>query len=562
MGALVGSLLRFKFFIDRHTLERSFRRKCQNPLKTQWAFLKELLYRNQDTAFGRKYRFAEIKNLQDFRDRVPIHLWEDLEPYMEEVQRGNLQVLFPSDEELLMFATTSGTTGKPKFIPYTRAAYEHYSAWSLMWPHLLKESPRTFYGHVLTFPGDPEEGYFGKIPYGAISAKCYAQQNWLVRYLYPYPYTVSRIKDYALRYYTIMRIAVEKQVSFIPIANPSTILTLFKVARERREDIIEDIRAGRLRDADRMPAKFRDVMLKKLRPNPWRARELEEICKKTGDFLPCDYWKGLCTFLSWSGGPLRLYLEQLSGFVDFSQVKFFDLGLLASEGRFSFPISSKQKGTCLNIVSNFFEFIPEDQADDPDADVLTADQLKQGNRYFILITNASGLYRYNIHDLIEVAGFYEQAPLIRFCNKGKHISNITGEKITEFQVTEGARRASEKVGYPIKDFTVCLHWDDHRPSYTFLKNSDPDDDERTLQTFINAFESELMEMNLEYRSKRESMRLGPVRLKVVHGYEDYEKEKKLRTHNLSQYKHAFLVNDPAFEKQFPAEQEVISSIAP
>jgi hypothetical protein len=534
-------------------------------MKVQWAYLRELLKRHQDTEFGRKYNFSSIHNIREYQERVPIHVWEDISPYMARVRNGNHRVLFPSHEKILMFAQTSGTAGQPKYIPVTETSYRFYGKyWDHTWSCLAREFPWAPFDKSLYFPGDPEEGYFRDVPYGAITAKAYAQQGFLKRSLYPYPYQVSKIKDYDLRYYTIMRISVEKKISIIPIANPSTILTLFNVARERADEIIEDIQNGQLRDVDRMPNELKSSILKQLRPNPKRANELKRILTQSGDFLPQDYWKGPKIILCFASGPLRLYLKQLDQYLD--NFYLFDVGLLASEGRFSFPIApiQQQEGCCLTLESNFFEFIPEDETENPNPKALTLDQCELGKRYFIIITNYSGLYRYNISDVVEVTGFYGKVPVIAFCNKGKHFSNITGEKLSEIQVTESVRRAGEKIGYRLDDFVVCLHWDENKPNYSLLKSTGEDDNSHVLQKLVNFVDEELMRLNVEYKSKRQSLRLGPLTLKIVHGhdYQDYEDKKEKLSPNLAQYKHTFLIGDPSFESQFKFIHEIPSSIVP
>jgi GH3 auxin-responsive promoter len=566
MGRIVGTLFRTKATIDKITKVRAFSKTSQEPMKAQEAFLKELLLRHRDTDFGKKYHFNEIHSTQEFRKRVPIHQWKDISPYIEEVKKGNKTSLFPSNEKLLMFAATSGTTGQPKLVPVTETSYRHYGKyWDLHWSNIINEAPWAANGKALYFPGDPEEGYIGEIPFGAITAKAYEQQNAVTRALYPYPHQIAKVKNYDVRYYTIMRIGVEQNVTIIPIANPSTIITLVKLARERAKDIIDDIRTGRLRYQNQMPEELRKALLKQISPNPRRAAQLENILKETGDFLPRDYWNSRNFAINcFASGPLNLYLKQLPCYFD--NPKIADFGLLASEGRLSFPIASTniQKGCCLTLETNFFEFIPEDQIESPHPDILTLDQVELGKRYFILFSNFAGLYRYNISDVVEVTGFYGKVPLIYFCNKGKHYSNITGEKLSEIQVTESVRKAGERAGYHLEDFVVCLHWDEEKPGYTLLKSSNKQEDYGLLRELVNLVEEELMGMNIEYKSKRESLRLAPLTLKVVNGsgYEDYESKKQLSAHNLSQYKHVFLVGDPDFEKQFDCREAIVSTVNP
>lgn len=551
--SLVGKVSRAKFFLNRLTKLTDYHRKCRSPMRSQWSFLQGLLRRHSNTKFGRHYDFKSIRSIKEFQDRIPLHTWEDLLPYMQTVMAGDKTALFPDDEPLLMYATTSGTTGKPKYIPVTKTSYERWGYyWDHYWSAVSLEAPRCTEHKALYFPGDPEEGYINGIPYGAITAKAYEQQNFLLKTMYPYPYQICRIKDYDIRYYTIMRLALEYQVSVAPIANPSTVLTLFRMARERYPEMIADIYDGRLRHKNRMPKKVRDLLSHQVRSNKSRARELERIAENTGDFIPRDYWpefEGLCCFAS---GPLKLYLKQLREYLNF--FKICDFGLLSSEGRLTFGVGTIQShpGACPTLESNFFEFIPENEIENKYPTLLTLDQLELGQRYFIIFTNYSGLYRYNISDLMEVTGFNENTPMLTFCNKGKHMSNITGEKLSEFQVTECVRLAAEQCNYHLDDFVMCLHWDADLPSYAILKNGDEQDNANKLQMLVDCIDEQLMKMNVEYKSKRQSLRLGPLCIKPVSNneYRLYEIEKQSAAHNISQYKHAFLVGDPSFEEQF------------
>src|SRR5262249_43059361 len=290
-------------------------------------------------------------------------------------------------EKVIMYASTSGTTGSPKFIPVTNVSYQQYGKyWDHTWGQAIQEQPACVYGKALYFPGDPEEGYFNGIPHGAITAKAYAHQNRSAKTLYPHPFQICKVKDSSVRHYTIMRIALEEDIRIIAIANPSTILKLFDTARFRAEELIEDIRDGRLRYREHMPEELAAALMKKVRPNPKRARELKEVLRESGALLARDYWKGPLCALCFASGPMKLYLKQFSNYLNGH--KLFDFGLLASEGRFSFPVASQdhESGCCLTLETNFFEFIPEDQIDRPNPEVLTLDQIERGRRYFIIVT--------------------------------------------------------------------------------------------------------------------------------------------------------------------------------
>ena len=51
------------------------------------------------------------------------------------------------------------------------------------------------------------------------------------------------------------------------------------------------------------------------------------------------------------------------------------------------------------------EFQPADQDRAPQGrELLRVEQLEVGQRYFVYVTNTSGLYRYEMNDIIEVTG--------------------------------------------------------------------------------------------------------------------------------------------------------------
>ncbi|MDN8705136.1 GH3 auxin-responsive promoter family protein, partial [Staphylococcus aureus] len=73
-------------------------------------------------------------------------------------------------------------------------------------------------------------------------------------------------------------------------------------------------------------------------------------------------------------------------------------------------------------------------------------EVKPGERYRILLTNYSGFYRYDIGDVVEVLGFYEQTPLIVFRYRRGGLLSSTSEKTTEFHVTQVMQALQQEFG--------------------------------------------------------------------------------------------------------------------
>jgi hypothetical protein len=74
-------------------------------------------------------------------------------------------------------------------------------------------------------------------------------------------------------------------------------------------------------------------------------------------------------------------------------------------------------------------------------ELLRVEQLKAGQRYFVYVTNAPGLYRYEMNNIVEVTEHDRQTPLIRFVQKGKGVVSFTGEKLYEVQVIAAVEKA-------------------------------------------------------------------------------------------------------------------------
>ena len=135
------------------------------------------------------------------------------------------------------------------------------------------------------------------------------------------------------------------------------------------------------------------------------------------------------------------------------------------------------------------------------------------------MTTPSGFFRYNISDVVEVSGYVGGAPMIRFLNKGTHISSMVGEKLSEHNVVQAIARIYKKRGQNDRCFDVvlCPQWAEP-PFYRF--NIDREafaglDSEPVRTELGKNLDQELMAVNMEYQSKRKSDRLGSVEVRVL-----------------------------------------------
>ena len=399
----------------------------ENIVDCQSKTLAAKITRNTATDFGTDYGFKHIRSYDDFTRHIPILDYETLEPYIEKVKSGNLQAMFGPGQQVHMFAKTSGTTNKPKYIPVSSPFLKEYrQGWNIFGIKVLLDHPDAFLRPIaqVTSPMDEEYSNSG-IPCGAITGLMAATQKRLVRRYYVVPRDVAYITDATARYYCAMRFCIASDIGFMITANPATHLKLARIADRHATQMIRDIHDGSINHQMAVAENIRRKLLSRLKPDPATARKFDRLLSATGRLLPKDYWR-LGFIANWTGGTMGLHLRDFPEYFGDTPVR--DIGLLASEGRMSIPLTDGTPSGVLDIRSNFYEFIPSNEYGSEKPTVLRAHELETNHEYFILITTSAGFYRYDIGDRVRVTGFHNQTPLIEFLHKGVHSSSITGEK--------------------------------------------------------------------------------------------------------------------------------------
>lgn len=545
---------------------RQFHDHCREPLNAQRFLLTQILRKNADTAFGRKHKFSRISSFDEFQESVPTSSYDDLSPYIEASLKGEGAQL--TVEKPILFAKTSGTTGAAKFIPVTPESRSSKSQLMRVWlSALYRDHPSAFSGRILTVVSPEVESYAPcGIPCGSESGHGYKNVPRALKSMYSAPYEVYELKSYEAKYYTLLRVAAEQKISLIYTCNPSTVELIAKLLCKHTEKIIRDVRDGTLATDLEIPESFRSLLAKQLKPNPRQAAFLEEAVKKSnGELLPGFVWPHLAVIGCWKGGTVGMYLERFDRYFP-PGLPVRDIGYFASEHRGSVPMADEGSAGVLAVPTNVYEFLPADEEKSPGTSkLLTVDQLETGKQYFVYVTTAAGLHRYDMNDIIEVTGIHEKTPLVRFVQKGKGVVNFTGEKLSETQVLAAVQEAFSFIAGRY-EFIAAVGgmWGD-KPGYEFLVEFDENLKEADTTKLLNLLENALRRHNLEYAAKRDSLRLASPVLRVIKPgeFERYRKrviESGKKTDG--QFKILRLFADPAFAKEFEALQEISLNSAP
>jgi GH3 auxin-responsive promoter len=517
---MTGALLAAGLRLREWRRDVGFDRAAERPDRAQAAVLRALLDQNARTAFGRAHGFHAIRTAAEYRAAVPLRDYEGFRPYVERIVAGEPGVL--TAEPVMAFATTSGTTGQSKLVPVTRSSLARMAALVRLWMlRAHRDHPALLDGGLLTAVSPAIEGRTpAGLPCGAMSGLLQRQLPSLIQAAQAVPYATHLIEDCEARAFVLLRLGLARAVSVIGTPNPTTLIRLAAVARREADALLRAIHDGTLgipwpvvHEEPGWDARTsRRAVMAALRPDPARARGLAAAAGRRGALSLEDAWPGLALIGCWLGGHAGRHAARLAA--DYGPVPLRDLGLVASEGRVTLPVTDGSAGGVLALESGFYEFMPEESMDATAPPLLLAHELEIGRRYGVVLSSANGLYRYDLNDVVEVRGAYRRTPVIAFVRKGRDMTSITGEKLHLNHVQAAVREAERLTATEIWQFRLIPDVDAWR--YDLLvEPGGPDLDEIGAQAFARAVDDALARVNVEYAAKRRSHRLALPRLCVM-----------------------------------------------
>ena len=532
-----------------------FEQATKSVAETQGRKLHEILERNASTEYGREHRFRSIKDLKGFAKNVPVVSYEDIAERVQRMAAGEANVL--TAETPVMFSRTSGTTGEPKLVPVTPTCQgrDHADQMRTWLYHARKDHPGVLLGKVISLVSPAVEGHTKcGIPYGSTSGAIYRDMPRVVKSTYALPYEVFGIEDYDARYYVVLRLGLASDVTMFCTANPSSIAKLCEFAQEHADGLVKDIRDGGLDFELKLTEHERELVQGLCKADPARAAELDKARKRRdGRLLPADFWPNLAMIGTWKGGTVGSYVERFPEWFDPDGKRppaVRDLGWLSSEARGSVPLSDEGSAGVLTVGTNVYEFVEADVVDahpgQPSRwEFLGAHEVDAPRDYYVFVTTTGGLYRYDLNDIVRVLGFHNQAPLIEFQRKGRGMTSITGEKLSDAQVLEAVQAATAKAKVTLAHFRALA---EQEPAhYVFQVEAKGKLSEGQGRELLKAIDESLSSLNIEYAGKRKSQRLEAPELEIMKpGW--YEQGKQAQGGRLFQSKTVILKSAPEGEE--------------
>ena len=149
---------------------KDIKKWSSKPVETQFKVFDYLLDNVKKTTFGKDKGLISISTYEEFKTKVPIQDYEGFIPYINQIKKGDLNVLWPGRP--LYFAKTSGTTSGIKYIPLTKESVPYHinSARNAILCYVHETGKTQFLDKKLIFlSGSPELDKSGIVPYGRLS---------------------------------------------------------------------------------------------------------------------------------------------------------------------------------------------------------------------------------------------------------------------------------------------------------------------------------------------------------------------------------------------------------
>jgi len=177
------------------------------------------------------------------------------------------------------------------------------------------------------------------------------------------------------------------------------------------------------------------------------------------------------------------------------------------------PLSDQILGGPLALQAHFYEFVPENSENH--SPILLAHQLQIGQRYRILYTTSSGIYRYDIGDILEVSGFYQQNPIVHFIRKAGQTCNLVGELMTDYHITQAIQAASQNLEIELPFYIASPDTESFPPRYQIWAEPSADLQPEQVSRLAESLDQELKNLNCDYKSSRGDEQLAPLELKIL-----------------------------------------------
>ncbi len=360
---------------------------ARNPVRTQQQVLRYLIQKAAATRFGKDHGFGKIKDHQSFVQHVPIRDYEGLNDYIQQVVKGEQDVLWPGKP--VYFAKTSGTTSGIKYIPITKDSIPYHiaAARDALLNYIHQTGKSQFLDKKLIFlSGSPEIEQKNGIYVGRLSGIVNHHVPSYLRSNQMPSYATNCIDDWETKLDQIVEETLHQDMSLISGIPPWVQMYFDRIQAKTGQTIGEVF------------PNFNLFVYGGVNFNPYKARLFDSIGKN---------------------------LDTLETYP-------------ASEGFIAFQDQPHQEGLLLLLNSGiFYEFIPVSEYFNEYPTRLSIGEVELGENYALIMSTNAGLWGYSIGDTVK---FVSKDPYrIVVTGRIKHFISAFGEHVIGEEVEKAMK---------------------------------------------------------------------------------------------------------------------------
>jgi len=432
--------------------------------RTQEAILLSLLSHGEKTEFGRARRFARIRDYEGFVQQVPVGDYDSFSPLIDRMRAGERNVLVP--ESVRYFGNSSGSSnqGKAKFLPITERQIrfqQRAGADTLM--------------RYLAWSGDHDllSGYT----------------------LGLFPPTTMRREGGAFVTSNPALMMTRMPIVTRPIYLPEDDVRSMANYDEKLAVIASRYMDHDVRAIAGTTCWFTLLFDKVLAAAKSRGRDVRTVS---------HVWPNLKVLFG-GGVSAAPYLPVLRNLLGRDDVTLMDTYNATEGGVYATSDFTSALGGLLMLPhrGTFFEFIPVEKRDSANAPRVPIWAVECDRPYSIVVTTASGLYAYEIGDIVRFASI--DPPRIEFVGRLSGCLSLTQELTTHVEIERAVADAVAACPCTTLDFGAAadVGVDGSAKSryllfVEFQNGTTPTD----LRAFAAEFDAGLCRQNRVYREHR------------------------------------------------------------
>ncbi|XP_019098874.1 PREDICTED: 4-substituted benzoates-glutamate ligase GH3.12-like [Camelina sativa] len=422
-----------------------------NVKQIQDDLLEEILTHNANTEYLKRFLHGR-SGKELFKKNVPIVTYVDVEPYIERVANGEPSDIIsaqPITKFAFRYVFCSGTSGgKMKLLPFNVKYLENVEFISNVRSFVIsRHIDGADQGKAIRFafikmesttpsglPAAPASTIVLKTAYFRnLASKSYTSPNEII---------LCRDNKQSMYCHLLCGLVRREEVVSVSAAFASALVRAISFLEEYWKELCGNIRMGHVSEWIE-DTSCRNCVSEILGgPNPELANLIEKECNQISwGGIICRLWPKTKFVECVITGQMTHYIPTLEFYSN--KLPIVSMKYFSSETSIGINLNPLCKPQDVSYTfmpkMAYFEFLLVDEANE--VKIVDLVDVNLGCYYEPLVTSYTGLYRYRLGDVLQVSGFYNNAPQFRFVRRNDVALSVDIETTTEEELLKAVANA-------------------------------------------------------------------------------------------------------------------------